>query len=99
MTVQALLVCESGIPSDRLDKVINTLFHLYDTKLFGFLDLSLEQMKSTYRRVHTLPSLPPPFMTELPSSQRDNATTGTQSTQTLTSTPILNLLSKVVLLS
>jgi len=95
MTVQTLLVCESGIPLDRLDKVINTLFHVYDTKLFGFLDLSLEQMKSTYKRVHSLPNLPPPFMTELPSSQRANAITGTQSTQIPPSTPILNLLSKV----
>lgn len=87
--VQTLLVCESRIPSNRLDKIINTLFYLYEEKFQDALDLDIDQLQMAFKRNHTLSNLPPPFITELP-------TTTTQDlSRTLPPTVVLTFLSKL----
>jgi len=65
MAVKALLLCESAFKAEELDKVCNTLCKLYQTQLVSNFEVPIDRFLSTFKRVHSLSSLPMPYITEL----------------------------------
>lgn len=66
VAVKAVSLLEPNFTEADVGKIVNTLIELYGPQLFSNLDITTDGFRATYRRVHSLPSLPAPFLTELP---------------------------------
>ena len=66
--IRACLVCTSNKDARTVDlnKFAHTFLRVYGNKIIVHLDTTLEIFLDTFKRVHTLPTLPTPFLTALP---------------------------------
>ena len=69
MLVQTAATCYS--PADveiDVDKMVNTLLHLYHQKLLVHLKRTKDEFLTLYKREHAIQTLPAPYVTELPAA-------------------------------
>ena len=68
MAVKTCFACESSTRTVDVDKFVNTLLTVYHDNIVLHLEDASAEFRTVYKRIHTLSELPPPYVTELPSS-------------------------------
>ena len=77
--VQIVLMCGKKTESADVDKFLHTLLHTHG-KLLDHVKTTKEEFLASYKRIHTLSSVPDPFITQMPS----NNSAGEHATTTIT---------------
>mmetsp|Transcript_18730 Transcript_18730/g.25972 ORF Transcript_18730/g.25972 Transcript_18730/m.25972 type:complete len:167 (-) Transcript_18730:2610-3110(-) len=68
MAVKTCFACESSTRDVDADKFVNTLLTVCNDNILLHLEDASAEFRAAHERIHTLSELPPPFVTELPSS-------------------------------
>ena len=78
VAIKTLILCESAFQANELDKVFKTLSQLHPEELVKNFNTTIDLLNSACKREHSLPTLPQPFITEIPPADDSDTTQSSQ---------------------